>query len=270
MNRKIQFTLLYNIFLITLLSCDMIEYHPYDGRIKGDTNINEKNIRLIEEKCSGKETVRFAMISDTQRWYDETEIFVNHLNKRDDIDFVIHGGDISDFGVTKEFMWMRDILNKLTVPYVCLIGNHDCLGNGNVIFRKIFGEENFAFQAGATRFICLNTNALEYDYSKPVPDFEFMENEIGREVPGWEKTVVAMHAQPYNEQFNNNVAKVFQTYNKTFPGLQFCIHGHSHNISATDVFNDGIIYYQCANIKKRSYLIFTLTPQGYDYEVSSF
>ena len=42
------------------------------------------------------------MISDTQRWYNSTEDVVKALNARGDIDFVIHGGDQSDFGVTKE------------------------------------------------------------------------------------------------------------------------------------------------------------------------
>ena len=39
------------------------------------------------------------MISDTQRWYNSTEDVVKALNARGDIDFVIHGGDQSDFGV---------------------------------------------------------------------------------------------------------------------------------------------------------------------------
>ena len=56
------------------------------------------------------------MISDTQRWYNSTEDVVKALNARGDIDFVIHGGDQSDFGVTKEFIWMRDIFNKFQMP----------------------------------------------------------------------------------------------------------------------------------------------------------
>lgn len=56
------------------------------------------------------------MISDTQRWYNSTEDVVKALNARGDIDFVIHGGDQSDFGVTKEFIWMRDIFNKFRCP----------------------------------------------------------------------------------------------------------------------------------------------------------
>ena len=35
-------------------------------------------------------------------------------------------------------------------------------------------------------------------------------------------------------------------------------------------FEDGIIYYCCANIAKRSYLLFTLTPDDYMYEVVNF
>ena len=107
--------------------CDMIEYHPYDLNIKGDTDINRRNIQSIEASLNGKEEVSFILISDTQRWYDETEDAVNAINERNDVDFVIHCGDLSDFGMKMEFEKQRDILNRLNVPYVCLLGNHDCL-----------------------------------------------------------------------------------------------------------------------------------------------
>ncbi len=262
------------ILLITLVavfySCDMIEYHPYDGRVSGEKGINAKNIKRIEESCKGKETIRFAVISDTQRWYDETESFVKALNNRNDIDFVIHGGDISDFGLTKEFTWMRDIMNKLNVPYIVLLGNHDCLANGKDVFHSVFGEVNFSFLAGNTKFICLNTNALEFDYSHPVPDFKFIESEYNDSREEYKKTIFAMHVRPFSEQFNNNVANVFQRYIKEFRQLQFCLNGHDHQITADDLFEDGVIYYGSGNIEKRKYLLFTLKPEGYDYEIVGF
>ena len=259
------------LLILILQACDMFESHLYDGNIKGETEINTKNIKRIEEACKDKTTIRFAFISDTQRWYDETKDCVNALNKRDDIDFVIHGGDIADFGLTKEYTWMRDILNGLHAPYVALLGNHDCLANGEDIFRKVFGEENFTFLAGNTKFICLNTNALEFDYSHPVPDFNFMENQLLDDHPGYEKTIVAMHVRPFAEQFNNNVATYFQQLVKSYKGIQFCIYGHEHNLVADDLFQDGVIYYQVSNIEKRKYLVFTLKPDNtYDYEVASF
>ncbi|HRL86226.1 MAG TPA: metallophosphoesterase, partial [Bacteroides uniformis] len=109
--------LLYPSFLCLLIAgCDMIDYHPYDVHISGETDVNAHNIAQIEQNCQNKTTIRFVTMGDSQRWYDETDDFVSHLNKRDDIDFVIHGGDVSDFGVTDEFLWQRDIMNKLKIP----------------------------------------------------------------------------------------------------------------------------------------------------------
>ena len=232
-----------------LTACDLIDYHPYDGRLDSDTSreINPTNIERIEKVCEGKDTIRFIFMGDTQRSYNETEDFVKYVNQLDSIDFIIHGGDYTEFGLKKEFEWNDDILSKLKVPYVGLIGNHDVIGNGDQVFRKIFGNENFSFVVSDVKFVCLNTNAIEYDYSHPVPDFNFLKNEI-----------------------DNNVKDVFQLYIKTLPSLMFCLHAHNHCVSAADLFEDGIIYYGCANIAKRSYLLFTLTPDDYMYEVVNF
>ncbi len=256
--------------LLLLSGCDLIDYHPYDVRITGKRDINAQNIQRIENNCKGKTTLRFIVMGDSQRWYDETRDFVNAANKRGDIDFVIHGGDISDFGVTNEFLWQRDILEKLKMPYVALIGNHDCLGTGEETYAKLFGKTNFAFIAGDVKFVCLNTNALEYDYSEPVPNFTFMENELTDRRDEYTKTVVSMHARPLCDVFNNNVAKVFQHYVTQFPGLQFCTIAHDHGLSVNDLFDDGVIYYGSDCMKHRSYLIFTITPDDYTYEVVYF
>lgn len=256
------------ISLFAFVACDAFEYHPHDAKITGDTNINAKNIALIENKCAGKTSFRFAFVSDTQGWSDETEKFVKALNARDDIDFVVHGGDIADFGVTKEFLWQRDILNKLKVPYVVIIGNHDCLGTGPDVYKKIFGAENFAFVAGNVKFLCLNTNALEYDYSNPIPDFQFLENHI--RAASTQKSILVMHGRPYSDVFNNNVAKVFQGYITQLPSLQFCLNGHDHAFQMEDLFDDGIIYYGTPNIEKKAFLLFTINPEGYEYEMVEF
>lgn len=261
------------ILLATCLfhSCDMIEYHPYDGRISGEKGINKKNIARIEEACKGKKKIRFALVSDTQRSYNETEDFVKDMNKRDSIDFVINAGDVADFGLTKEFMWMRDAMNKLNVPYVVILGNHDCLANGVEIYQTIFGDVNFSFLAGNTKFVCLNTNALEFDYSHPVPDFQFIENELKDERKEYERTVVAMHARPFSDVFNDNVANVFQRYIKEFKSLQFCLNGHNHQMQIEDLFDDGVMYFGVPNVGKRIYYLFTINEDDtYSYEIVDF
>lgn len=267
MQRKNLHTLL---ACLLLTGCDLIDYHPYDVRISGETNVNAHNIEQIEANCKGKTTLRFVVMGDSQRWYDETEDFVNEINKRSDIDFVIHGGDISDFGLTKEFLWQRDIMNRLKVPYVVIIGNHDCLGTGKETYQEVFGPTNFAFIAGKTKFICLNTNALEYDYSKPIPDFGFMEKHLTERKDEFEKTVVSMHTRPFSSIFNNNVAKVFQLYVNQYPGLQFCTSAHDHGFGDNVLFDDDVHYIVSDCMKHRSYLVFTLTPEKYEYELVSF
>ncbi|MEG1187076.1 MAG: metallophosphoesterase [Bacteroidales bacterium] len=265
-----EFILLVSLFLLLCESCDLIDYHPYDAKDSGVKDVNATAIKNIQNLCEWKEVVRFAWMGDTQRWYDETDDFVQSVNMRSDIDFVMHGGDISDFGMTQEFTWVHRIMKKLNVPYVALLGNHDVLGNGISVYHSMYGAENFSFIAGDTKFVCLNTNALEFDYSHPVPDFSFIKKEIEDANPAVKRTVVAMHTPPFGEQFDNNVADVFQMYIRKLPGLTFCMHAHTHKLKVQDLFGDGIIYYGCASMKERSYIVFTLTPLGYEYEVVYF
>lgn len=257
-------------FLLFFTACELIDYHPYDGRVHAEKDINRKNIAKIESVCEQKDTIRFVMMGDSQRSYDETEVFVKQINQRKDIDFVIHGGDLADFGLKKEFQWTHEIMAKLSPPYVALIGNHDILGNGEYVYQAMYGEPNFSFIAGNTKFVCLNTNAIEYDYTVPVPDFNFIRSEIKDSTSTYDRTIVVMHAPPGNEQFNNNVKEVFQEYIKRFPSLQFCLHAHTHFVSVTDLFDDGVLYYGCSNMGKRSYLVFTLYPDKYTYEVVQY
>lgn len=252
------------------VSCDLIDYHPYDVRISGKTDINVHNIEQIETNCKDKTVIKFVTMGDSQRWYDETEDLVNDLNKRSDIDFVIHGGDLSDFGITDEFLWQRDIMNKLNVPYVALIGNHDYLATGEESFRLIFGNPNFSFIAGRIKFVCLDTNALENDYSNPIPDFEFIGQELENRHDEFDKTVFCMHARPYTDQFNNNVAAAFQYSISCFPSLLFCTAAHEHHVFEKNLFGDGVMYYMSDCMKNRNYYIFTITPEGYEREVVYF
>ena len=174
------------------------------------------------------------------------------------------------YGATREFEWQRDILADLKIPYISVIGNHDCIATVIDAYKTIFGRLNYSFLAGDVLFLCLNTNALEFDYSTAVPDFGFLRQELADINPNIRRTIVLMHAGPFSEQFNNNVADDFHRLLKSFPSLQFCLYGHGHNLAASDLFTDGVMYYECANIKKRSFLLFTIKEEGYDYEVVEF
>lgn len=279
---------------IVLSGCDNFEYHPYAAKIGGKTGVNESNIKRI---CTDITTLpfKFAFISDTQSAYDETAKAIDIIRQRGDIDFIVHGGDQTDFGLPKEFVWCRDILEKAHIPYFAVIGNHDCLGNGEDTFSYIYGRKNFSFNVAGVHFVCLNTNALEYDYSEPVPDLDFIERDanevksLNAESPGSiTHTVAVMHSRPYDEQFNNNLAKVFRLYLEQYPGMEqsaprrtsgdfagsrrnaFCINGHNHHLAVDDIYNMGILFHQCPNMERRTFLVFTITSDGYETETVEF
>lgn len=262
---------LYVFLLVVVASCDYFEYHPYDIPHVGSgyRNLNKKNLERIAAMDQSGDTIRFVFMGDTQRFYDETKAFVKHVNRRTDVDFVIHGGDLTDFGMTKEYIWVHDIMKKLTVPYVAIVGNHDLVGHGKEVYEDVYGDFNFAFVFRGTRFIMLNTNALEFDYATPVPDFDFMLQFI-EDQPEVQQTVVAMHAEPFSEQFNNNSRLMFNHIVPQYKNTLFCLHAHAHRLMENDFFNNGIIYYGCEAMEDRSYMLFTLTKGSYEYEVIKY
>ncbi|MBR1917878.1 MAG: metallophosphoesterase [Bacteroidaceae bacterium] len=258
----------YALIMALLTACDMVEYHPYDVKIDGPTNLTRTNCALIEQLCAGKDTLRFAHLSDTQRFYDETEKIVNDINHRDTIDFVIHTGDMTDFGLPKEYVWQRRILNTLKIPYITAIGNHDCLGTGEAAYHKMFGDDNFSLNAAFLHIVSLNTNAYEYDYSKNIPDFAFMKADIASLPDSVTSTIIAMHVAPGMFLFNDNVADYFNQQCLNYRDLRFCICGHDHRFEIFHPFgDDGTTYYQCDDAKSCSYIIYTVTRNSYTYEI---
>ena len=265
-------------------ACSNLEYSPYAADIKGNKNIIEKNVRKIRERCTAL-PLRFAVVSDTHDYIDDLRDALDSISKLGYIDFVIHCGDLTDVGLPREFIWCRDCMDDCGIPYITVLGNHDCLGNGEDTYQYIFGKKNYSFTAAGVHFVCLNTNALEYDYSEPVPDLNFIEADAdSADNENVTHTVVLMHSRPYDEQFNNNVAKAFRHYLNLYPGIReaedsipegeyrgtrrrgFCVNGHNHSFQVSDIFDEGLLFFQADAIYRRSFLVFTITADGYEME----
>lgn len=108
-------------------------------------------------------TVRFAFLSDTH--YSEGSGAVRDLsrcvkdvNTLDNLDFVLVGGDLTDFGTDEEIAAVKQILDSLRYKYYVVAGNHDAKWSesGCNTFLKVFGYENFEFECKGWRFIGCN------------------------------------------------------------------------------------------------------------------
>jgi hypothetical protein len=196
---------------------------------------------------------------------------VKDINSKGNIDFVLHGGDITYYGMKSEFIWMEEILEKLHIPHICLVGNHDLLGTGEIIYRHIYGEPDFSFILNRIKFICLNTNPAESSYN--VPDYNFIEQNISDSITDlYDYTIFAMHAAPPG-LFANEVSETAQHFYNSISkakNLLFCLYAHYHTNIERDVFNDGTMHLVTDNIRDKTYLLFTLINGDYTYTIEHF
>lgn len=141
-----------------------------------DKNQNIQNIERLRSKTQNA-TFRFVVITDTQRFYDEMDDFIEKINAYPDISFLVLVGDIADFGLRSEYLWILHRLQKLEFPFLVVIGNHDMLGNGRELYRQMFGSENFSFSYSGYKFIVLNSNSQEVGYNGSLPDTSCLQQE---------------------------------------------------------------------------------------------
>ncbi len=245
------------ISLATITSCNLLEFSPYETNTNDlSSNINNTNINLLLDKNPTNDTIRFAFVCDNHYYYDELEKVVKDINANKALDFVLHGGDVTDCGTSKEFEWFYDIMADLTIPYITIPGNHDLLGTGEYIFENVFGDLNFAFTYNRTKFLCLNYNPNE---SSALPDTNLILSELHDSTDlNYDQVVIATHNFEWEDH------PLIYDYFEDSRDLLFLIQGHSHHFDS-----DTIQTLQTERITGRAaskeYLTFEISPSHYQY-----
>jgi Icc protein len=247
-------------------SCNGIfQYNPNQVIFRdSEKNLTAKNLERLRS-LPEKDTVRFILMGDTQRWYDEAELFVKSANTQKDISFVLHAGDISDFGLSREFKWVNEILSKLKYPYLTVIGNHDIVANGSASYRKMYGSLNYSFEFGNDKFIFINTNSREYAFDGTIPDLNWLKSEL-RNNPENKNAIVVAHVPPFDGDFDRNLETAYSEILRSDPNVKFTLYGHQHSYRNEEYYKDGVQYILTTATGKRGYYVITTWKGGYKAE----
>lgn len=113
---------------------------------------------------SGQEQrIRFAFLTDLHYAegapsVQDLRTCIRDVNAQEGLDFVLVGGDLTDFGSDEEIRGVKHLLDSLRYRYYVVAGNHDAKWSesGCNTFSKVFGYEHFEFECKGWRFIGCN------------------------------------------------------------------------------------------------------------------
>lgn len=220
-----------------MAACGELNYSPYEVEVD-NSNLNQKNLRLILNQSKRQPTktdiFKFVVISDTHDYYDGLEKQVRYINNHyKEYDFVIITGDMSNVGLVEEFEETMKRLKKLRIPYLTTSGNHDLLINGKKIYKRVFGEDTYAFEYKNTKFVLYNNN--NWESSNNIPDIGWLERELIKNKSN--NLILFSHVAPndkdrYSKSEIEYLKGIINQYN-----VNYYINGHNHNPGASKFGN---------------------------------
>lgn len=178
---------------------------------------------------------RFAFLSDTHigspdgKAEEDLRRSVNDINQRNDVDFVVITGDITELGTNDELPRAKKILDSLKLRYYIIPGNHDdgWSESGGMTFLTTFGNDRFVFDHNGIRFIACASG----------PYVRMSDGHIPRDAITWMKNildttdanmpVIFLNHYPMDNQMDNWY-EVIDMFKKKNTILFLCGHGHAN------------------------------------------
>lgn len=245
--------------------CSKFEYSNYQVNLEEHfKNTNAKNIDRLSKIA--KDTITIAVIGDSQRFYDSTGEIIKKINATPNIDFVAHTGDLVDFGMQQEFIWMHKALAKLSYPYMAVVGNHDLIANGGNVYKHMYGDFNFSFTYCGNKFIFINTNSREFNFNTQVPDIQWLDKQLA-DTAHYKNAIVVSHVSHPNEDFNAALKDEFVATLNKYKKVMLSINGHYHNFSFTPATADGVAFLNTYSTKKEKFILLKIWGQEFDFEI---
>ena len=256
-------TLVLSIFLI---SCEKtFTYNANEIQIgESDRDQNTKNLERLQSKPQSN-SFNFVVIGDTQRFYEELDDFVEKINSYPHISFIVLNGDITDFGLQSEYLWVSHRLQKLSFPFLVIIGNHDMLGNGRELYKNMFGPENFGFSFSGYKFIALNSNSQEVGHNGSLPDTTWLQQELSA-TPSQQKIFILSHMAPFSGDFDRSLEQAYVRILGNNGNVIYSIHAHEDISYLGQPYGPPVNYLVVNSIHERSFVLIKVNTNKTEVE----
>jgi predicted phosphodiesterase len=166
---------------------------------------------------------------------------VNEVNRAfaDSVSFVFLPGDVADDGSHAAYAVVRGELDRLTVPWCAIIGDHDVHEKSFANFKEAMSEEtHYAFTVGDTRFLAMNAFDVPEPPSFTVSDeqLRWVEVELQKATQAGQTKVLLLHCYPSDLKVGGDeVSRLVREYDVSLIDM-----GHTHY---NEVANDGVTLY---------------------------
>jgi Icc-related predicted phosphoesterase len=248
------------LFCTPFSACDNFDYNvnqtnfeEYDPEVTTAYNVE----RLL--KLPKKDTLHLVFTGDIQRFYNDMHDLVNVINALPEVDAVIITGDLTDFGIALNYELLNNQLKLLKVPFITVIGNHDCLANGAELYQEIYGPLNHSFTWNDLRFILHNTNSREFSFNGQVPDLYWMQQQV-TDTSNFRGCIFISHVPPYDDDFDSSLEAAYTNLVRNTKNTVFSSNGHRHVHTLHKPYNDGIWYLNTSSPSNRIYSYVTIYP----------
>ncbi|BDD08691.1 hypothetical protein FUAX_11230 [Fulvitalea axinellae] len=255
--------------------CDMMEYTRYDIDFDSkDKDQIEKNLKKLAETPGSEEAgaFSFAFMTDSQNFFDRLTEGVEHVNRRDDFEFVLVGGDICEYGLPSEYELGIDNFKDLKKPFLHTIGNHDALGVGVEAYREMYGAFDYTFIYKRVKFVSINTNSREFRKFMKVPDVDWLEQQL-KKTDEHDYTIVVCHTgfYPDDDSFDQSLYPQIDSLLSNTKDLVAVIHGHGHSSGTSyPLTNNMIPMIEVGPVCKRFYSVFHFDEGSLREEVINY
>src|ERR1022692_72628 len=109
---------------------------------------------------------RFAWLSDTHvgsgTGEQDLRAAVIDINSLTGLSFVVHSGDVTEYGSREQLRLAKDLLDGIKIPIHVIPGNHDTKWSesGATDFLRLWPEDRFVFEHGGFCFIGMHEGPL--------------------------------------------------------------------------------------------------------------